>query len=204
VKQVVSLVAITVIVLAPWWARNYQAFGEFVPFTTLGGAPFFEGTFQRFDPYDNEAFEVMDEVLEGFDGTEAERGRILAQVGRDRLAQRWTEDPGDVLIAYGVRKPAAAWLLPFYWDAVFGISGYWVLRIHALISVIGVPLLGFLSMRAKAPHEFWLLFLNVVIITLGAAYYLGLSRYVFPFAPYLYVGIAYAVASWVRPLLPAR
>ena len=39
--QALAIVAVSaVLVLSPWWLRNYLVFGEFVPFTTIGGLAF--------------------------------------------------------------------------------------------------------------------------------------------------------------------
>ena len=196
-KQTAVASAIILLALVPWWVRNYQVFDTFVPFTSFDGAPFFEGTFQRFQPYGTGSFEAMAQVLDRTRGTEIERSRLLTDAGKRRLRGRWTADPCGVVLTYAVMKPAAAWLLPFYWDKVFGISGYWVLRIHAVLSVLGLGLLGWFSVRSRSRAEFLLLSLNVLVITAGASYYLGLSRYVYPYVPFLYVAVAYLIDELV-------
>jgi len=173
-----------------------------VPFTSGDASPFFEGTYQRFEPYGTGAFDAMDEVLSDSTGTEADQNRLLQDAAREHLAQRWAESPADVLTTYLVTKPAAAWLLPFYWDAVFSISGYWVLRIHAFVSAAGLLSLGWLSFRSKARAEFALLFMNALVITAGAAYYLGLSRYVYPYMPFLYIALSYVLTRAVASRWP--
>ena len=192
-KQTAVAFAVILLALAPWWIRNYQVFDTFVPFTSFDGAPFFEGTFQRFQPYGTGSFEAMARVLNPERGTETDRSRLLLDAGRRRLRTRWAADPGGVVLAYAVTKPAAAWLLPFYWDKVFGINGYWVLRIHAAVSALGLVLLGWFSVRSRSRAEFLLLSLNVLVITVGASYYLGLSRYVYPYVPFLYIAVAYLI-----------
>lgn len=197
-KQVATAVVITALALSPWWVRNYRAFGAFVPFTSLEGAPLFEGTYQRFQPYGNGALDDMGRIMEGFTGSELERSRVLAAAARERLSIQLATNPSDVLVRYVVMKPAAAWLLPFYWDSFFAISGYWVLRIHAFASAAGLLALAWLSVRSQNRAEFLLLLVNVLVITVGTGYYLGLSRYVFPYMPFLYIGLAYAAQSLAR------
>jgi len=197
-KQAAVGLAIGLLVLSPWWIRNYQVFGEFVPFTSFDGAPFFEGTFQRFQPYGTGAFDDMARLIEGKESTEVEHSRILIAAGRQRLRVRWASDPVGLVVTYAVMKPAAAWLIPFYWDEVFGVNGFWVLRIHAILSVFGLVLLVWYSMRSGSRAEFLLMLLNVLVITVGASYYLGLSRYVYPYVPFLYVAIGFWLDSVVR------
>jgi len=196
-RQVLVVALVLIVALTPWWVRNYRVFDRFVPFTSFGGAPFFEGTFQRFEPYGTGSFDAMDEVLKQAGPSEPERSRALVVAGRARLAERWSADPGGVLITYVVMKPAAAWLLPFYWDSVFGINGYWVLRIHAIAMALGLGLLVALSIRSRAKNEFLLMLLNIAVITAGAGYYLGLARYVYPYVPFVLIACAYPLARLV-------
>lgn len=194
-RHVVVALMVGVLALAPWWIRNYQTLGTFVPFTSFDGAPFFEGTFQRFQPYGTGAYDHMEWVLRPTAGSEVERSRILLEAGRDRLRARLASDPMGLVTTYLLMKPAAAWLLPFYWDKVFGINGFWVLRIHALISAAGIVLLGWFTVRSRSRAEFLLLALNVVVITAGSSYYLGLGRYVYPYMPFLYIPVAYLISA---------
>ena len=189
-RQVLAVALIATIALTPWWIRNHQVFGEFVPFTTNGSYAVYEGTFQHFEPYDGRAFAAMDRLLTGVGGSEVVKNRLLGEAARARLASRLAGDPWGLVTDYLVRKPAAAWLLPFYWDRVLGVSGYWILRLNALGSVLGFFLLGWYSFRSRARAEYLLLLAHVALITVGAACYLGLSRYVYPFMPLLYIGIA--------------
>lgn len=140
----------------------------------------------------------MARLIEGKEFNEVERSHTLIEAGRERLRVRWATDPVGLVVTYVVMKPAAAWLIPFYWDKVFGINGFWVLRIHAMLSVFGFVLLGWYSVRSGSRAEFLLMFLNVLIITVGASYYLGLSRYVYPYVPFLYVAVAFWLDSVVR------
>ena len=203
VKHVFVAGIVIVLALTPWWVRNYYVFGQFVPFTSYAGAPFFEGTFQRFLPYGTGEFAAMDQVLRGSSGSELAQSLLLERAGQQRLQARWAEDPRGVLYTYLVAKPVASWALPFYWDKVFGISGFWIARIHALVAALGLALLAWFSFRSRARAEFLLMFLNVVVITVGSAYYLGLSRFVYPYMPYLFVAVAYLV-DMVAVLLAAR
>ena len=131
----------------------------------------------------------MEGVVDPIRGSEIDRSRTLVAVGRERIAARWAADPIGLVVTYAVMKPAAAWLIPFYWDAFFGIDGYWVLRIHAALSALGLALLAWYSIRSRSRAEFLLLLLNVLVISAGSAYYLGLSRCVYPYVPMLYVAV---------------
>lgn len=204
VRQVVLTTVILVLSLAPWWVRNYRAFGEFVPFTGMDAATVYQGTYQEFQPYRTGAVEAIGELIEDVDGSEIDQNRVIAGAAADRMSAKWAEDPWGMLRTYLVMKPAAAWLIPFYWDKVFGISGYWILRLHAVSSALGLALLGWLTVRSRRRPEFLLLFMNVALITAGAGYYLGLSRYVYPFVPFLYVAIAYSIVGLMGYLSRTR
>jgi 4-amino-4-deoxy-L-arabinose transferase-like glycosyltransferase len=199
-KQVVVALVVGVLALSPWWVRNYRVFGAFVPFTSFDAVTLFDGTFQRIQPYSEAQGEALDDLMRGFKGSELELNRKFAAAARARVADQWSANPADVLFRYGITKPASAWLLPFYWDRVFGLSGYWILRVHALVSVSGLFGLVWLSFRSRARLEFLLMLLNVAVVTIGSMYYLGLSRYVLPYMPFLYIAIGYMAVACARLL----
>jgi Na+/melibiose symporter-like transporter len=137
----------------------------------------------------------MDRLLEDFSGSEADKGRLFAEAGRQHLTSRWREAPADVLVTYLVTKPAATWLLPFYWDTVLGIPGLLVSLAHVVVACAGLISLFWLVLRrtTRSRPEFALLLMNVAVITIGASYYLGLSRYAFPYVSFIYVALGSVV-----------
>lgn len=198
--------AIAAVVLAlaltPWWVRNLGLFGEFVPTTTGGAYPFYEGTFQTFHPYGTGSFDGMGAVLEGVRGGEIERNEALYRAALDRIAGQWRTDPGSLLLRTLVTKPAAAWALPFYWDEVLGMKSWWVARIHALVAALGLLALGWAAIRGPKRAEAGFMLTVAAIMTVLVGVMLGLSRYVYPFMPYLYVAIGAAVVTLTARLKP--
>lgn len=45
-KQAIISIGIGLIVLGPWWARNYIQFDKFIPLTAGAGNPLLLGTYQ--------------------------------------------------------------------------------------------------------------------------------------------------------------
>ncbi|NTU70924.1 MAG: hypothetical protein HGB10_03770 [Coriobacteriia bacterium] len=203
VKQMIVAVLLIVVALAPWALRNYLALGHFVPFTSYESAALFHGAYQRFQPYGNGEAEALEQLLDGRGYTELETNDVVEAAAKHRLAEQWAADPLGEVRRYLIMKPAAAWLIPFYWDSIFGINGYWVLRIQAISAALGLGLLVLFSVRSRARAEFLFLLLNVLVITVGVSYYLGLSRYVLPFMSCVYVALAYGGAVVVRRMLGA-
>lgn len=199
IQQTLTASLVIVAALVPWWIRNYAVFHAFVPFQSFDGATLLEGTFQRFKPIDNGSFALMDKLTRNFKGNELETGRMFAEVAKQRILARWKTNPADLIFTYAVGKPAAAWLLPHYWDEVLGARSWWVLRVHALVSALGLTALCALSTtRSRARREFVFMGLCVLLITLGTVVYLGLHRYVYPFMPFLYVALAYSLDWFLR------
>ena len=196
VQQMLTAVLVIVAALVPWWIRNYEVFHAFVPFQSFDGATLLEGTFQRFKPIDNGSFAYMDKLTRNFKGNELQTGQLFAAAAKQRFLERLKTNPVDLIITYAVTKPAAAWLLPHYWDEVLGASSWWIARIHAIVSTLGLVALGVLSVRSKARREFMFMGVCIVLITLGTIVYLGLHRYVYPFMPFLYVALAYSL-DWL-------
>jgi hypothetical protein len=202
-RQVAMTVLAVVLVMAPWWVRNYEAFHAFVPFQNMGTETMYEGTFQVFAPTPPEAAQAVQRIVGGFKGTEYELTQAFGDATRKRLEARWAQSPVRTLSAYLIQKPAAAWLLPHYWDEVLiAGSSWWVVRIHALVAVLGLAALAFLSVRSRKRNEFIFMAICVVAITLGTIVYLGLHKYVYPFMPFLYLAISYVVVQWVSALTP--
>jgi len=186
---------VLVLALAPWWVRNHRVFGEFVPTTTGAGSPLYEGTFQVFHPYGTGAFEAMGGVLDGFDGDEPDRNRLLLAAARVRIETQWREEPLSLLGRTCGSKPAAAWLLPFYWDEVLGLSSWWVARAHAAVAVFGLGSLTWLAVRRRGRAEYRYMLAAVATITVLVGALLGLSRYVHPFLPLLYLATGGAITA---------
>lgn len=158
-----------VLALMPWWIRNYGAFGCFIPFTSNGSSPFFEGTFQTFQPYRTGSMEAIDKLLRSFHGSLQEQNRLLFRAGLQRIGERWRLEPGRLLFTYAVSKPVAACL----------------------------------SIKSLARAEFLYFLLIVLAMTLASAVYLGLSRYIYPFMPLLYIAVAYG-ATRLPSIMSAR
>lgn len=191
---------VLVLALAPWWVRNHRLFGEFVPTTTGAGFPLFEGTFQTFHPYGTGSFEAMASLLDGFEGGEPERNRLLVSAAIDRMRTQWERHPLELLGRMCGTKPAAAWLLPFYWDEVLGLSSWWVARIHAATAALGLACLVWLGSARRAIAEYRFLLAAVALITVSAGLVLGLSRYAHPFMPFLYLAMAQVAMTGFRRL----
>lgn len=206
VLRLAGYVGVTVLVVTlavgPWLIRNYRIFGEAMP-AASGGSPLFEGTFQTFHPYGTGAFEEADRLTEGVESWE-EQTRILSEEARRRIARQWDEDPLGLVIRYAVMKPAAAWMLPFYWDEALGIDSWWEARIHALVSALGLASLVFVSLRSRTRAEYGFMLTMVAMMTVFVAIMLGLSRYVYPFMPFLYLAIAQAWVTLAARLRATR
>lgn len=163
-----------VIVMSPWWARNYITFNRLIPMTLSSGNPFLQGTYINYDqtvnytPYSKDRDEIQT------NNTEMETGKL-------RLSKYFKENPLKYIYWYTIGKTWRLWNAPFYWKEIFNIPYLSAEIIHYII--LGLGLLGLIMTKALKKSGGIFIILPIVYITAAYLPFYTFSRYAYPVMP---------------------
>lgn len=201
-RHLLISIAALLLVLGPWWVRNYIVFDEFIPLTGGSGDPLLLGTFQG----ENYPRGSYDEFVAIGNARVAEETDILSKMhergieAKKRMAQWWEDDPMSMLKSYFVLKPIMYMESVFYWQPVYDISEKVVVTAYRILLAFGI--LGWLMMAftARFRAEFILIATYVCINIALNSYYFAFARYNYPLVMLWIIGTVYVLATIVRAI----
>jgi 4-amino-4-deoxy-L-arabinose transferase-like glycosyltransferase len=203
--QFLKLVGLAVIgfliVMSPWWIRNFELYNRFVPFSTEGGNPFLIGThpwFIGWEETNNNLPVVADEFA---------RNKMWYDKGKEIMWRELNSNPIRYIKWLTIGKLRA------FWAPYFGSPTFYTLFLHVPIFLLGMLFIvkDFIYRKHLELSLFICFFTFVHIV------YLPISRYSFPIIPlmivfagveisrfkYLWSGITYSkyklgISPWFR------
>lgn len=137
-KQFLIALVLLLIVLGPWWIRNYIHYHEFIPLSGGTGNPLLLGTYQgsgyRYgEPYDD----VIKKINKEHPNISAyENMNLQKEAAIDRIKLWWKSDPKSFLRSYTIEKTIKQWNTSFYWKEIFGVKIELMQKIHKLTMVL--------------------------------------------------------------------
>ncbi|HTG70897.1 MAG TPA: glycosyltransferase family 39 protein [Candidatus Udaeobacter sp.] len=195
VKHTVVISVTMVLLLSPWWIRNYITFDEFIPFTKSAGNPMLLGALINnaapakpfFDAHPEYAGDRASLFI-GSDDAMADTAKKIMRYG-------FTHQPIDYLKWYTVEKVKGLYLGPYYWRTVFDISIAFVFVPHTLMMLIGSA--GLLLMLFKAVRQrnipYLLLLFTLAYFTVIYVPFVAFSRYGYPNIFLIFLAGAYFI-----------
>ncbi|QGQ97983.1 dolichyl-phosphate-mannose--protein mannosyltransferase [Paenibacillus psychroresistens] len=152
-KQMISFTMVIIVtfclLLTPWWVRNYESFGKWIPFTNSAGSPFLQGAL-IFDKLPSDGFFVQypqytpKNILLGSEEAKVVTAKRILYYGL-------THEPLKYLAWHTVIKTALLYIAPFYWKPILGIH-YPVMITFQIImffmAIMGI-VLSFIQKKAK-------------------------------------------------------
>jgi 4-amino-4-deoxy-L-arabinose transferase-like glycosyltransferase len=188
-----AMAAGILLVMAPWWIRNFQAVGRFVPTTLEVGASLYDGLNPHADGGSNMAF-VDDFVRREREHPSAAEDiplevRLDRRMRHDALA--WAKaNPGRVVQLAGI-KFLRIWNI---WPNEESF-GSWPLRLLIMLTYVPVLVLGILgaAQTVRRGWPYWLCWLPAVYFTLLHVVFVGSIRYRQPAV----LGLIVLAAGWV-------
>lgn len=180
-----------VLLLLPWWIRNYTVFHEWIVFTNSGGSPFLLGT-KIYHLMPPEGFFAAhpeyhpDTLFQGADHT-------AIQKGLDILSYGFTHEPLKYIYWYTLGKWVDLYFQPFYWKAIFGISVPVMYVLQVILT--GVCIAGILKAIRKHVANLLLLYLSLIYLTAIYMPFFAFSRYGYPNMPLLILFGAYFIVQ---------
>ena len=203
-----ALVA-TLVVIAPWAARNHRLTGGAVPVSAWGWAPFYHGIqcskgMLRWEDLrvidqaaDRQRHQIVVDRLYGGDRSQAYRtaGEAIRheRVARDLVLQEIGRDPLG-FVARGLVG------IPFSWFQTLG-RGKRVLSLLVHLPLFVLFLAGARSLRRREPAAFaraWPALLLVSFVTLFQAFVFPFARYLAPAVALSFLFSGYALLRFLR------
>ncbi|WP_211654975.1 glycosyltransferase family 39 protein [Planococcus alpniumensis] len=196
-KQFAVAAIMLLVVLGPWWARNYVQFGEFIPLTGGGGNPLLLGTYQGSGIHYGESYdETVDMIKEQYP-VESQNAflylKIQDEIAKERISIWWEDDKYTFLRTYLRTKPIIQWDAQFYWIEIYGFSKSVINDIHDYIvewSIFSLIAIFFMRHRWRE----YLLLAGIVFYStaLNSAFY-AFPRYNQPLMFILFIAMSTAV-----------
>lgn len=203
--QAIAIPALSLLVLAPWAARNYVVFDKFIPFSTMGGSVLLQG---------NNRVVVTDPVLFGYSvwDTKIPEYRELLQAPNDevkrdevarQLAVEWllnNRDKWPFLIQAKLRRGFTP-LLQSHSPRLYRLGTLFSWGpVLVLFAAAFIPtLMHFL----RTGHPGWIIHLVILHYVAIIVIFFGYSRYRYPIEP-LCVLLAAAAVTFLSTRLQGK
>lgn len=204
-KQFGVAVMMMLLILGPWWARNYVQFGDFIPLTGGGGNPLLLGTYQGAGiNYGKPYLETVQVVRDQYP-LKGQYAHINLQIQNDIAKERihiwWADDKKSFLESYLKIKPIIQWKTQFYWIEIYDISKSFIQNIHQHIvnlSIFSLLLLVFMRNRWR---EYVLIVSIVAYNLILNSIYFAFPRYNQPLMFILFIVLSTAIFVLYQSLL---
>lgn len=184
VKYTLVTLAAIVIVISPWWVRNYMEFNRFIPLTESSGNPFLQGTYINYD-------QTRDFLYYPEQDDEFELNKIETETAKERLKLYFPENKLEYISWYTFGKTFYSWHSPHYEKPIFHLSFNNAYRIHLVILIFAA--FGIISTIRKDRKNLGKIFILLVILYFNCVHlpYFTFPRYVFPVMPLVIAFAAY-------------
>ena len=206
-KQAIISIGIGLIVLGPWWARNYIQFDKFIPLTAGAGNPLLLGTYQGEGyPEGKDMGELEIELHAKYPNLEAHEFMELEEkIAIDKMKEWWKTNKGSMIESYLVLKPEILWKKPYYSIEhnieVFNVSAKDMNEIYNFIKttflICTVLSFIFLLKRWRETTFLWSILLLQTALT---CFYVAYERYALPLIPFLFIIIGVGIVATVMKI----
>ncbi|WP_042350891.1 ArnT family glycosyltransferase [Bacillus massiliigorillae] len=203
-RQIIISIVALLVVMGPWWIRNYMVFDKFIPMTGGSGDPLLLGTFQG-EGYPGGSYQTSVAEAE----SRSEETDILGRMherkveAQERMKEWWETNPQSMLKSYLYLKPIEYMKGIFYWKPVFDIPLDTVVKCYQVILITGIA--GWLSVGLiKKYRAEMILIMGYVFINVALnSYYFAYPRYNYPLVILWMIGAVFLI-YWLKKLLLSR
>ena len=171
--------SVFVLLLSPWWIRNYNLYQKFIPFTLSSGNPFLQGTYIN---YDQSKDSIGYNTSENF----IVRNEQEKVIGYERLRKFGSKYPLKYIYWYTIGKSIYFWGSPFYWRDIFSIKLLYVQMYH--VTVLVAAFLGLCKIKMQNITTNMMFYIIIYFNLIYLPFY-TFSRYSYPLMTFV---IAYA------------
>lgn len=204
-KRSIYAAVIIILFMLPWWVRNYQAVGEFLPFTGNQGDTKLLGTFQGFG-YPEEDINTINDMLNEKDRNGDYKLRYFkykekGEIANQRIDQWIKEEPYKFAFSYLIYKPYKLISDPYYPNKIFDIKGDIIKFFHKLLeclAALGILYCLFRYKKNEYKTGIMLLVLLLLYFVYINSYYLALARYALYFLPFIFILSSYGIYIFIN------
>ncbi|MEV5029549.1 glycosyltransferase family 39 protein [Paenibacillus sp. LPE1-1-1.1] len=198
-----GIISLTMILLlSPWWVRNYITFDKFIPFTQSAGNPMLLGALIHYGAPSKAFFDAHPEYEGSSDNLFVGSDAALAETAQKIVIFGFQHQPLKYLKWYTVDKVFGLYEVPYYWKTVFGVN-IWITGIyHVVFMLLGAAGLLIMLIQALRQKKIPYLFLLLALAYFTVIYvpFVAFNRYGYPnvFLIFLAAGffIDWAVARY--------
>jgi len=195
-KQLGISILLIVIVLGPWWARNYVHYKEFIPLTGGSGDPLLLGTYQGYGyRYGDSYKQVISDINEQYPHINVyDKQKIEKEIAIERIKVWYEANPKQFIESYTFKKAIIQWERPFYWIEILGVTKSTMVFLHqtlVLLSLVSIPLTVYLLRHI---HKELLFFVFIIgYFTILNNVFFAYPRYNLPLMPllFLFIGLLF-------------
>lgn len=182
---------IFVLIMCPWWIRNYNIFGEVIVLTKSVGNPMLQGAFIDYKVIkeDIKEYKEINSVYK-LDDAEKKAAQRIAKEGFHKNFFKY-------LYWYTIGKTIKLWKNPFYWRYILYIKNNVTFIMHYIYLMGFIGLFYYLKQDKIAS-----LFLAILLyINILSCITYSFSRYSYPFMSFIiiyFVALLYKAKAFLR------
>jgi len=199
IKYATIVAVIFVVMMSPWWIRNFNLTQRFVPFTDSSANPFLLGVFVHWQPpsFANEIPKELkyQDYVDRKIMTEQEQkdlGMYIVKTG-------FQKEPLLYLYWFTIGKTAQLFFEVYYWKPIFGIDVSVALLMQAIYVICALAgLVLMLRRKLLAGKYLGMILLSYVVVLL---FFITFSRYAYPLMQFMIVGMAYLLRETHKKFL---
>lgn len=184
IKTSILMGFVFLFVMLPWWIRNYNEYGAFIPFTASSGNPMLQGTYIDYiQTPENTIYYKLGK-------SQYETDRIETALSIKRMEEGFRNDFWRYLSWYTIGKTKFFWCTVFYWRHFLGVGQSFVLVQHyaILLGFAGMASLLFSKTIKNLLPAMLVLYFNVI-----HCIYMAFDRYALPLLPFMAIYSAYLI-----------
>ena len=190
IKYTLIASAIFVMVLSPWWIRNYKLFDKFIPFTMSTGNPMLQGTYINYNEEDG-SDNYIDRSPFKYSEDEIENNEVEVGIAKLRMKTLIPKEPFKYLYWYTIGKTLYQWKDVFYWGDILGFEYHIVKNYHLLLVFSAIISMFFYHKKRAQYSSFLILIYSVVYINCIYLPFYCFPRYVYPVIPLIIIPVSF-------------
>lgn len=194
IKGIYAIIILS-LVLTPWWVRNYNVVGKFVPTTGGIGDPLLGGTFSgKYFPQSE--MQMNDYRINLYDAKEENslynRMEREKGVAVERLTQWWRSDKKSLAMDYLFYKPIQSISNIYYPITLFDIEKTILQKIYYVFLILAISGVGIGTYRKQTRHIIITFSFIIIYSMMICGIFLPYPEYNYPILPFLFTLSGYA------------